>query len=224
MMRDRLALLALGLTTIASIVAAVAMGPGPHAGHGGIDEGAAISGVIAALTVAAIAGAATRGDATSMATINRLIAWPMAFGFVWIHYAYHMQHGQAGGLAALEVVPRAFFLASFSWIVLHAAIAYRLFGAPWRLRVRTVRDVYHLGSWAVLVITIPVFSIPAIGASPVAMALAWAAFAPHLIMNAVYLAGRLPWPLLSRGVGRAALAALYAAAIAVAAVRSFPGS
>ncbi len=179
-------------------------------------------GLFGAMILAFLLGTSLRGPWGALINLNRLIAWPMAFGYVWVHYAFHMHHGNPGGLAALQTVPRVFFIVSFVWIALHAGVAVKVYGAPWSLKLRTVHDWYIALSWMVLIVTIPVFSIPALGANPLLMTIAWLFFAPHISMNMYNLLGRVPNSLVSSNVGRFAGTSVYAAFIVVAAINSFP--
>ncbi|MCF8546587.1 MAG: hypothetical protein K9G02_01545 [Microbacteriaceae bacterium] len=179
-------------------------------------------GLFGAMILAFLLGTSLRGPWGALINLNRLIAWPMAFGYVWVHYAFHMHHGNPGGLAALQTVPRVFFIVSFVWIAFHAGVAVKVYGAPWSLKLRTVHDWYIALSWMVLIVTIPVFSIPALGANPLLMTIAWLFFAPHISMNMYNLLGRVPNSLVSSNVGRFAGTSVYAAFIVVAAINSFP--
>jgi hypothetical protein len=216
------------LLTIGLVVLAVASGAWaaslgePAHNHSGPSDAVVIGGILAALIIAFLLGTGIRGPWGALLNLNRILAWPMALGYVWVHYAYHMQHGQEGGLAALAVVPRVFFVSSFEWIVFHAGVAAKTYGAPWKLRPKTVHDWYVAASWLVLVVTIPVFSVPALGAMPVMMILAWIVFAPHLTFNVYYLLKRTPARWMNSGVGLWVCTAIYLVAIANAAVASFP--
>jgi hypothetical protein len=179
-------------------------------------------GLFGAMLLAFLLGTSMRGPWGALININRVIAWPMAFGYVWVHYAFHMHHGNPGGLAALQTVPRVFFIVSFIWIAFHAGVAFKIYGAPWRLKLRTLHHWYIALSWMVLIVTIPVFSIPALGASPVLMTIAWLFFAPHISMNMFNLLGRVPNAFISSRTGRFTGTGIYAAFILVAAINSFP--
>ncbi|MEY4349245.1 MAG: hypothetical protein RL719_542 [Actinomycetota bacterium] len=179
-------------------------------------------GLFGAMIIAFLLGTSLRGPWGALINLNRILAWPMAFGYVWVHYAFHMHHGNPGGLAALHVVPRVFFMVSFVWIAFHAGVAAKVYGAPWRLKLRTVHDWYVGLSWMVLLVTIPVFSVPALGASPLLMTIAWAFFAPHICINMYNLLGRVPNRVVSSSIARIVGTAVYAAFVLVAAVNSFP--
>jgi len=181
-------------------------------------------GILGAILLSLLVGLGIKGKPTALINLNRLLAWPMAFGYIFVHYAYHMEHGQTGGLMALDIVPRVFFLVSFVWIAFHAGVAYKTYGAPWKLKLRTANDFYIASSWLVLVITIPVFSIPALGAMPIAMALAWVVFAPHLAINVFHMSKRVPVSSISEGIGPWVVSGVYLIAILNAAVMSFPNS
>lgn len=187
-----------------------------------LTEEVVILGVLSALVLSLMVGLGIKGKPTALINLNRLLAWPMAFGYVWVHYAYHMEHGQEGGLQALDVVPRVFFLVSFVWIAFHAGVAYKTYGPPWRLKIKSLHDFYVASAWLVLIITIPVFSIPALGASPVAMGLAWLIFAPHLAINVFHMAKRVPIIFISQGIGPWLISSVYLVAIGFAAIHSFP--
>ncbi|HLP23721.1 MAG TPA: hypothetical protein VK139_06735 [Microbacteriaceae bacterium] len=216
------------LVTVGLILSAVVSGwwaaslGEPAGGHPHIDTAVVLWGLGGAMAIAFLLGAGLRGPWGALVNLNRIIAWPMAFGYVWVHYAFHMEHGEPGGLAALHVVPRVFFVVSFVWIAFHAGVAAQLYGAPWKLRPKTVHDWYVALSWLVLLVTIPVFSVPALGASPVWMAIAWAIFAPHIVFNMFHMVSRTPVAWLNRGPGRIAIVVTYAGAVAIAAVNSFP--
>jgi hypothetical protein len=77
-------------------------------------------------------------------------------------------------------------------------------------------------SWLVLVITIPVFSVSALGASPILMGLAWLVFAPHLSFNVYQLARRTPAKQFNSGIGLWLIVGGYVSAVAYAAFHSFP--
>jgi hypothetical protein len=113
-------------------------------------------------------------------------------------------------------------MVSFVWIAFHAGVAAKVYGAPWRLKLRTVHDWYVGLSWMVLLVTIPVFSVPALGASPLLMTIAWAFFAPHICINMYNLLGRVPNRVVSSSIARIVGTAVYAAFVLVAAVNSFP--
>lgn len=187
-----------------------------------LTESVVVGGIVSAIFLGFLLGTGIKGPWGALINLNRILAWPMAFGYVWIHYAYHMEHGQPGGLAALDIVPRVFFVASFIWIAFHAGVAYRAYGAPWRLKVKGIHGFYVATSWLVLLITIPVFSVPALGASQVLMALAWLVFAPHLTFNVYHLAKRVPSKLVNSGPGLWVITSGYLVAIAYSAVHSFP--
>lgn len=187
-----------------------------------LTESVVVGGSVSAIFLGFLLGTGIKGPWGALINLNRILAWPMAFGYVWIHYAYHMEHGQPGGLAALDIVPRVFFVASFIWIAFHAGVAYRAYGAPWRLKVKGIHGFYVATSWLVLLITIPVFSVPALGASQVLMALAWLVFAPHLTFNVYHLAKRVPSKLVNSGPGLWVITSGYLVAIAYSAVHSFP--
>ena len=175
-----------------------------------------------AMTISFLLGTSLRGPWGALVNLNRIVAWPMAFGYVWVHYAFHMHHGNPGGLPALATIPRVFFIVSFVWIAFHAGAAWRVYGAPWRLKFRSFHDLYLIFSWLVLVITIPVFSVPSLGASPILMGIAWGVFAPHICMNMFHMLGRVPNVAISSRWGRVIGTSIYAGFVAVAAVNSFP--
>ena len=187
-----------------------------------LDSTVVVVGLAGAMLLAFLLGTSLRGPWGALVNLNRIVAWPMAFGYVWVHYAFHMHHGNPGGLAALATVPRVFFIVSFVWIAFHAGAAAKIYGAPWRNRLRTFHDAYVALSWLVLLVTIPIFSVPALGASPALMALAWLFFAPHICMNMFNLLGRVPNDIISSRPFRQVGTAVYAAFVAVAAINSFP--
>ena len=90
------------------------------------------------------------------------------------------------------------------------------------LRLRNLRDVYIFDAWLVLLITTPIFSIPALGASQVLMAIAWPPLAIHLALNVWYTMARLPWPTLRQVPARIIMMTIWLAIIAGAAVQTFP--
>jgi hypothetical protein len=209
------------LLTVVSGIWAWSLGEPAHS-HSNLAEAVIIGGIAAALVLGFLLGTGIKGPWGALLNLNRIIAWPMAFGYIWVHYAYHMEHGQPGGLMALDIVPRVFFVASFVWIAFHSGVAAKTYGAPWKLRPKTTHDWYVALSWLVLVITIPVFSVSELGASQFLMALAWLVFAPHLTFNVYHLAKRVPVSALNSGVGLWLLVGIYALAIGYAAVGSFP--
>ncbi len=209
------------LLAIASGAWAYSLGEPDHS-HRNLTDAVVIGGLVSAMFLGFLLGTGIKGSWGALLNLNRIIAWPMAFGYVWIHYAYHLEHGQPGGLAALDIVPRVFFVSSFVWIAFHAGVAAKTYGAPWKLRPKTTYDWYVALSWLVLIITIPVFSVPALGASQILMALAWLVFAPHLSFNVYQLARRTPAKAINSGVGLWLIVGGYVIAVAYAAVLSFP--
>jgi hypothetical protein len=218
------------ILTLALVALAVAFGGWgyslgePASSHTNLTEEVVVLGILGAIVLSLLVGLGIKGKPTALINLNRLLAWPMAFGYIFVHYAYHMEHGQAGGLMALDIVPRVFFLVSFVWIAFHAGVAYKTYGAPWKLKLRTANDYYIASAWLVLVITIPVFSIPALGAMPIVMALAWVVFAPHLAINVFYMSKRVPVSSISEGIGPWVVSGVYLIAILNAAIMSFPKS
>jgi hypothetical protein len=87
-----------------------------------------------------------------------------------------------------------------------------------------MHDFYIASAWLVLIITIPVFSIPTLGAMPIAMALAWLVFAPHLAIKVFHMSKRVPISSISEGVGPWIVSGIYLIAILNAAIMSFPKS
>jgi hypothetical protein len=209
------------LLAIASGAWAYSLGEPDHS-HRNLTDAVVIGGLVSAMFLGFLLGTGIKGSWGALLNLNRIIAWPMAFGYVWIHYAYHLEHGQPGGLAALDIVPRVFFVSSFVWIAFHAGVAAKTYGAPWKLRPKTTYDWYVALSWLVLIITIPVFSVPVLGASQILMALAWLVFAPHLSFNVYQLARRTPAKAINSGVGLWLIVGGYVIAVAYAAVLSFP--
>ena len=209
------------LLAIASGAWAYSLGEPDHS-HRNLTDAVVIGGLVSAMFLGFLLGTGIKGSWGALLNLNRIIAWPMAFGYVWIHYAYHLEHGQPGGLAALDIVPRVFFVSSFIWIAFHAGVAAKTYGAPWKLRPKTTYDWYVALSWLVLIITIPVFSVPVLGASQILMALAWLVFAPHLSFNVYQLARRTPAKAINSGVGLWLIVGGYVIAIAYAAFHSFP--
>jgi hypothetical protein len=196
----------------------------PASSHTNLTEEVVVLGILGAIVLSLMVGLGIKGKPTALINLNRLLAWPMAFGYIFVHHAYHMEHGQAGGLMALDIVPRVFFLVSFVWIAFHAGVAYKTYGAPWKLKLKTMHDFYIASAWLVLLITIPVFSIPALGAMPIAMALAWLVFAPHLAINVFHMSKRVPVSSISEGVGPWIVSGIYLVAIVNSAIMSFPKS
>lgn len=194
----------------------------PSVSNKSLTEEVVVIGTLGAVLLSLFVGLGIKGKPTAMINLNRLLAWPMAFGYIWVHYAYHMEHGQAGGLQALDVVPRVFFLVSFIWIAFHAGVAYKMYGAPWKLKLRTLHEFYVASAWLVLLVTIPVFSVPALGALPIAMALAWIIFAPHLAINVFHMSKRVPIDAISNKLGPWIVSGIYLIAIVNAAAHSFP--
>ena len=153
-------------------------------------------------------------------TLNRSVSWVFAFGYVLIHYAYPHRHGD-GSIMDVSMVPRVFFMTSFVWMLAHVVVAQRMHGWP-RLRLRSLRDIYVFTAWLVLFITTPIFSIPALGASQMLMAIAWPPLAVHLALNVWYLCARAPWPRIRHHWTRAVLIVIWLSITAGAAVLSFP--
>jgi hypothetical protein len=196
----------------------------PESSHTNLTEEVVVLGILGAILLSLLVGLGIKGKPTALINLNRLLAWPMAFGYIFVHHAYHMEHGQAGGLMALDIVPRVFFLVSFVWIAFHAGVAYKTYGPPWKLKLKTMHDFYVASAWLVLIITIPVFSIPALGAIPIAMALAWVVFAPHLAINVFHMSKRVPISSISEGFGPWVVSGVYLIAIVNSAIMSFPKS
>ena len=152
--------------------------------------------------------------------LNRWVSWFFAVGYVAVHYLWPLRHGE-GDLMTMDPIPRAFFMTSFLWMSAHAWMGWRLYGLP-TFRPRTLREIYVLSAWLVLLVTTPIFSIPALGASPVLMAVAWPPLAVHLALNAWFLCGRAKWAVL-RGTGvRLLVICVWLVWILGAALRSFP--
>jgi hypothetical protein len=149
---------------------------------------------------------------------NRYIAWFFSLGYVVVHLISDIHHGQ--GLAAMSLPVRTFFIVSFVWIAWHVWIALRAFGIPRQLK--SMRDFYHWDALAVLFVTVPIFSIPALGSSPFWMAIAWIFFAPHLALNVWYLLSRSQTAWLRRIDLRILATGAYLAIITYAAIHSFP--
>jgi hypothetical protein len=118
---------------------------------------------------------------------------------------------------------------SFVWIAWHVWVALRAFGFPKQLR--TMRDVYHWDAiavlfvtvpiFSVLFVTVPIFSVPAWGANPTLMLIAWAIFAPHLALNVWYLLHRSSVAWLRRTSVKTTGTLIYLAITAYAAYHSF---
>ena len=151
---------------------------------------------------------------------NRYLSWVFGIGYVVIHYIYPHRHGD-GGLMQMDLIPRYFFMTSFIWMTFHAIVAIKMHGWP-TLRFRNLRDVYIFDAWLVLLITTPIFSVPALGASQVLMAIAWPPLAIHLALNVWYTMARLPWPSLRQVPARVIMMTIWLAIIAGAAVQTFP--
>ena len=71
-------------------------------------------------------------------------------------------------------------------------------------------------------ITVPIFSVPAWGASLTLMLIAWVFFAPHLALNVWYLLSRSRTAFLRRYDLRVVATISYLAVITYAAYHSFP--
>ena len=127
-------------------------------------------------------------------TLNRSVSWLFAVGYALIHYAYPHRHGDSS-MMEVATVPRVFFMTSCIWMLAHVIVAQRMHGWS-RLRFKGLRDVYVFTAWLVLCITTPIFSIPALGASQILIAIAWPPLAIHLALNVWYLCGRAPWPII----------------------------
>jgi len=152
---------------------------------------------------------------------NRYLSWFFAIGYLLIHYIYPHRHGESSLVAEGPDVPKIFFMTSFVWLVYHAYIAAKMHGWP-RIPPKTLRDVYVVDAWLVMLITTPIFSIPALGASQVLMGIAWVPLAIHLALNVWYTFARAPWPVLRSANARFVLIVLWLAVTAGAAVQSFP--
>jgi hypothetical protein len=151
---------------------------------------------------------------------NRRVSWFFAVGYVFVHYAYPLRHGE-GDLMSMELVPRTFFMVSFVWMSVHAGMAWKVYGKP-KLFPGSLREVLVLDSWLVLLITTPIFSIPALGASRLLMALAWPPLAGHLALNAWFLCTRAGVPLLRSVAAKVLVVILWLGVVLGAAVQSFP--
>ena len=154
-------------------------------------------------------------------TINRYLSWFFAVGYLVVHYVYPHRHGDTSLVTTGPDIPKIFFMTSFVWLLFHAYVAAQMHGWP-RIPPRTLRDVYIVDAWLVLLITTPIFSIPSLGASQLLMAIAWPPLALHLALNVWYTAARAPWPTLRSTQTRIILIVLWLAITAGAAVQSFP--
>ncbi len=152
--------------------------------------------------------------------INRLISWFFAVGYVAVHYLWPLRHGE-GDLMSMDPIPRAFFMVSFVWMTGHAVFAWKLYGWP-TFKLKSLRDLYILDAWLVLLVTTPIFSVPSLGANRFLMAMAWPPLAIHLALNAWFMGGRLPIVALRGKAFRSLLVIAWLAWVAGAAVRSFP--
>jgi hypothetical protein len=158
----------------------------------------------------------------SMIVWNRYLSWFFGIGYVVVHYIYPHRHGD-GGLMDMDVIPRYFFMTSFVWMTFHAIIAYNMHGLP-QWPIKSLRDVYIVDAWLVLLVTTPIFSIPALGASQLLMAIAWPPLALHLALNVWYTLARAPWPALRSTPARVITIIVWLSIIAGAAVQTFPMS
>jgi hypothetical protein len=157
----------------------------------------------------------------SPATIrwNRYLAWFFSIGYLVVHILSDIEHG--GGLAAMPLPIRIFFIVSFVWIAWHVFVFVKAFGFPKQLK--NMRDFYHWDAVGVLFITIPIFSVPAWGSNQILMAIAWIFFAPHLALNVWYLLARSQSAILRRTDIKLISTLSYLAITAYAAYHSFPG-
>jgi hypothetical protein len=153
--------------------------------------------------------------------LNRYLSWFFGVGYVVIHYIYPHRHGEGSMMVEGEMVPRIFFMTSFVWLLFHAVVAQKMHGWP-NLRFKSLRDVYVFDAWLVLFITTPIFSIPALGASQLLMAIAWPPLALHLALNVWYTLTRAPWHSMRKTWVRVSAMVVWLAIIAGAAVQSFP--
>jgi hypothetical protein len=85
-----------------------------------------------------------------------------------------------------------------------------------------MRVVYHWDAIAVLFVTVPIFSMPALGANPTLMLMAWAIFAPHLALNVWYFLHRSSVAWLRSTSVKTTGTLIYLAITAYAAYHSFP--
>lgn len=221
MSKNKLSVFALFALAIASVGWAISLGNPSHS-HATNSELLNLASPLLAIILGFLVGTSIRGPISSRLNVNRILAWIFAYGFLWVHYAYSMHHGNSGGLQALDVVPRVFFILAFVWIAFHAGIAKQTYGWPFSKRPASFHDWYVLLSWGVLFFTIPVFSVPVLGASPVLMAIAWLLFAPHLLANVYFLSKRTTVRLLNQGIGQWLVVLSYAVLEFFAAIRSFP--
>jgi hypothetical protein len=150
--------------------------------------------------------------------LNRYVAWFFSIGYIVVHLATDIHHG--GGLKQMSSPVRTFFIVSFVWIAWHVWVAVKAFGFPKQLK--NMRDVYHWDAFAVLFITVPIFSVPAWGSSQILMFIAWFFFAPHLALNVWYLLSRSKVSFLRRNDFRMLATLSYLAIITYAAYHSFP--
>lgn len=156
----------------------------------------------------------------SLIVWNRYFSWFFGIGYVVVHYIYPHRHGD-GGLMEMDLIPRYFFMASFVWMTFHAIVAYQMHGLP-KWPIKSLRDLYIIDAWLVLLVTTPIFSIPALGASQLLMAIAWPPLAIHLALNVWYTLARAPWPLLRTTTARIICMVIWLGIIAGAAVQTFP--
>jgi len=152
--------------------------------------------------------------------MNRSLSWVFAVGYVLVHYLWPIRHGE-GDIMSMDPIPRIFFMTSFVWMSAHVWVAWRMYGPP-KLRVKTLKDFYVLDASLVLLVTTPIFSIPALGASPLLMIIAWPPLAAHLALNVWFLCGRARTPLFRTTPFRIGMVGLWMAWVAGAAIRSFP--
>ena len=63
----------------------------PSVSNKSLTEEVVVIGTLGAVLLSLFVGLGIKGKPTAMINLNRLLAWPMAFGYIWVHFAYHME-------------------------------------------------------------------------------------------------------------------------------------
>ena len=156
-------------------------------------------------------------EKASIINWNRILAWPNAFGYIFVHLYYDMKHGDPMELMPLPA--SIFFGVSSLWLLWHIWAAWKIYGLPKKLNLHSL---FVLSSYSMVFTTIPIFSIPQLGGNPILMVIAWIPLAPHLAWNIWRLQVRIQKGILKFLFVRIAVTLLYLGLVLMGAIKSFP--
>ena len=148
---------------------------------------------------------------------NRILAWPNALGYLIVHLAYDMKHGDPMHLIPLPAA--IFFGVSSLWLLWHIWMGWKTYGWPKSLNSH---GIFVILSYSMVFTTIPIFSIPELGKNPILMVIAWVPLAPHLGWNIWRLQKRLEYRIFQFTSVRIGVTGLYMTLILAGAIKSFP--